>query len=202
MYEAEVEFSEGWVGGGGLWANPFHGGYGYFLGLHNPVFWWPINTLAYQKNDLLCICPGPKNPKSPPFLALLQSLSVLASSSRVVFPDTMSSRWAVKYVENMLCTSPQKVHKKEECVGCHRATLLKILFYSQTWQIVHHMLIWDSKPTQTYNYQNWWSWKFCSFSCLIFIDCHPMFTGCSIQCFLMQSWFLNRAVGKAAFGWG
>ena len=29
---------------------------------------------------LLCICPGPKNPKSPSFLALLQSLSVVASS--------------------------------------------------------------------------------------------------------------------------
>lgn len=41
---------------------------------------------------LLCICPGPKNPKSPSFLALLQSLSVLASSLRVVSPDVIRLR--------------------------------------------------------------------------------------------------------------
>lgn len=39
---------------------------------------------------LLCICPGPKNPKSPSFLALLQSLSVVASSWRVALPDKIS----------------------------------------------------------------------------------------------------------------
>ena len=32
MYEAKLEFLEGW--GGGYRANPFHGGYGYFLESH------------------------------------------------------------------------------------------------------------------------------------------------------------------------
>ena len=33
MYEAKLEFPEGW-GGGGHRANPFRGGYGYFLEPH------------------------------------------------------------------------------------------------------------------------------------------------------------------------
>ena len=38
MFETKLEFPEGW-GERGYRANPFHGGYGYFLEPHNLRFW-------------------------------------------------------------------------------------------------------------------------------------------------------------------
>ena len=35
MYEAKLEFPEGWGGGGVHRTNPFRGGYGYFVEPHN-----------------------------------------------------------------------------------------------------------------------------------------------------------------------
>lgn len=52
-------------------------------------------TLNYctkiNHTSLLCICPRPNTPRSPPFLALPQSLSVEASFANVVSPDSILS---------------------------------------------------------------------------------------------------------------
>ena len=46
MYEAKLKFPEGW---GGHRANPFRGGYGYFLEPHNSQFF-------YSRTFFLCMC--------------------------------------------------------------------------------------------------------------------------------------------------
>ena len=46
-----------------------------------------LNFIDYT--SLLCICPWPNTPRSPPFLALPQSLSEEASFAKVASPDSI-----------------------------------------------------------------------------------------------------------------
>jgi hypothetical protein len=56
----------------------------------------PLSSPTFKANAAssngFCMAPRPKEPKSPPFLAELQSLSVLAKSGSVVLPDLMELR--------------------------------------------------------------------------------------------------------------
>eukprot|EP01090_Pellita_catalonica_P013497 TRINITY_DN3222_c0_g1_i1.p2 TRINITY_DN3222_c0_g1~~TRINITY_DN3222_c0_g1_i1.p2 ORF type:complete len:104 (+),score=4.74 TRINITY_DN3222_c0_g1_i1:66-377(+) len=53
---------------------------------------WPISKPNAASSNGFCIWPRWKGPKSPPRLALLQSLSFLAKSSKEISPDSIRLR--------------------------------------------------------------------------------------------------------------
>ena len=69
----------------------------------------------------LCICPLAKSPKSPPRLALLQSLSLLAISAKVCSPSTMDERYPGTWERTFVCIVCERVWVCEsvrECMWC------------------------------------------------------------------------------------
>ena len=67
--------------------------------------------IPLEKLNSLCIFPLVKKPRSPPCLALLQSLSVLANSSRVTSP------------ESILFLYPKQNQKRRITFGCYAVDL-------------------------------------------------------------------------------